>query len=183
MQYLLLLVLITLPALGSTKVYNRDDFGIWASQGCLTTRETVLIKNSTTPIEWFTDAKTKSGCKIQSGTWLDRYSNQTITDPLALDIDHAVPLLWAFNHGAASWTISTKHAFGNDLVNLNPTTLHLNRQKGDLGITEWLPPYVPYQCDYIRQFDSVKRKYHLRYTAKEAAFVKAKLSVCKNNPL
>ncbi|WP_421921504.1 HNH endonuclease family protein [Marinobacter salarius] len=44
-----------------------------------------------------------------------------------IDIDHIVPLKWAWERGAKGWTRAKRERFANDMVNLSPVDLGLNR--------------------------------------------------------
>jgi hypothetical protein len=103
--------------------YDRDFFGqAWYDEdgnGCDTRndtlrrdlREVVLKENS-------------NGCKVVSGILDDWYSATTVPFQSGGDtsrlvqIDHVVPLSWAWQHGANSWTDEVRREFANDPMNL-----------------------------------------------------------------
>ncbi len=76
-----------------------------------------------------------------------------------IDIDHIVPLKWAWDRGAMDWEKAKRITFANDFENLAISEKSLNRQKGALGITSWLPPED--KCDYIIKFLKVAKTYEL----------------------
>lgn len=77
----------------------------------------------------------------------------------ALDVDHVVPLAYAWARGAWQWTPVQRERFANDLANLRMTTASVNRSKGDQGLDEWLPTVD--RCVYVRAFDAVTDRYGL----------------------
>lgn len=95
--------------------YDRDAFGpAWADvdhNGC-DTRNEVLRRDLT--------AVVTRKCVVLSGTLQDLYTGRTIvfergkTSNLAVQIDHRVPLSYAWRHGAASWTPKQRETFAND---------------------------------------------------------------------
>ena len=161
--------------------YNRNDWIHWSDldHDCQTSRAEILIKQSVNPKEIvYTDAYKK--CAVRSGKWIDPYSGKTYTDASKLDIDHIVPLKWAHEHGAASWSKAQKKLFANDLNNLNAVYYSLNRSKIDKGPTEWMPPEQKYRCTYINSFNNIVISYKLTYTTSEYRIIKRMLSACNN---
>ena len=78
---------------------------------------------------------------IMAQGFRDAYSGHPISvDQDGLDVDHVIPLEWAWEHGADKWTRRRQHGFANDIANLAVTSAHLNRQKGAKGPDEWTPP-------------------------------------------
>lgn len=168
----------TLKEEGVTK-YTRKDWPHWVDEDddCQNTRNEVLIVASVdTSFLVFKDRIRR--CTLVKGKWLDPYSNKVFTDPKQLDIDHVVPLSWAHSHGGASWDKTQKRNFANDFNNLLAVDLSLNRQKGDKGPTEWLPPNFKYRCAYIVKFDFIVNKYHLQYTSSEQRTLKKMQDAC-----
>lgn len=77
-----------------------------------------------------------------------------------VDIDHIVPLSWAWKYGANKWTQEKREQFANDPRNLIAVEASLNRQKGDKGPDEWLPPKNIGQ--YQQRFLRVKKSYGIQ---------------------
>ena len=71
-----------------------------------------------------------------------------------------VPLKWAWDHGADTWSRDKREKFANDPVNLWSVELSLNRQKGAKGPEKWLPPGG--QCQYISRFIRIVKVYVLQ---------------------
>lgn len=138
--------------------YRREYFGSgWADidGDCQNSRHEALIAQSTGQVTF----KDQRGCSIRSGRWISMYSGKVIHDATAIDIDHVVPLKWAWDHGANEWTKERRVEFANDPVNLLAVEASLNRQKGAKGPDEWQPPSN--QCQYLNRFRRVAIKYDL----------------------
>jgi len=138
--------------------YSRAQFGHgWddADRDCQDSRQEALIAQSTAPIRFKDDKQ----CRVAAGRWISMYSGKVIHDPSAIDIDHVVPLKWAWEHGASQWSKEKRISFANDPRNLVSVEASLNRQKGAKGLDEWLPPAN--QQQYIARFKAITKKYGL----------------------
>ncbi|MDG5498932.1 HNH endonuclease family protein [Marinobacter sp. BGYM27] len=129
-----------------------------------------LAAQSTAPVRYATDKK----CRVVAGRWISPFTGKVIHDASAIDIDHVVPLKWAWDHGAASWTQEKRERFANDQVNLWSVELSLNRQKGARGPDEWLPPAG--QCQYVSRFVRISKVYGLQPSEREVHRFKGQLS-------
>ncbi|MDP3208284.1 MAG: HNH endonuclease family protein, partial [Rhodoglobus sp.] len=102
-----------------------------------------------------------NGCKVLRGTLIDPYSGQAIdfisgeTTSFEVQIDHLVPLAWAWQNGASLWTIDRRTEFANDPENLLAVEGGLNQEKSASGPAEWLPPNRAFHCDYAAGFATV----------------------------
>lgn len=162
------------PAAGSA--YRREYFGQgWsdADGDCQDSRAEALIAASTTPVA-FSDARR---CRVVRGRWISLFTGRVIQNSSQIDIDHLVPLEWAWRHGADRWTPARREAFANDPVNLLPVEASLNRQKGSRGPDQWLPPAN--RCEYIARFTRVMRTYGLALSAREQAEYDRLLASCR----
>jgi hypothetical protein len=145
--------------------YDRDKFNHWidSDHDCLNTRHELLLKLSTGTIDYG-----KNKCLVESGKWLDPYTGKTFYNSRDLDVDHLIPLKWAWLHGADSWTAEKRKTFANDDSNLFAVELSVNRQKGAKGPLEWLPPNEAFQCQYTVRFKRIALNYGLEFTKHEA---------------
>ncbi len=154
--------------------YSRTKFHIWASQGdgC-DTRDVVLKRQGK-------NVQATSDCKITSGTWVSPYNGKTYDKPLALDIDHLVPLGNAWQSGAKDWTDNERKAFANDLdrPQLIAVDLTDNRAKGDQDPSQWKPPSHDYWCTYAEDWITVKAYYKLTVTSAEKSALEDMLGTC-----
>jgi hypothetical protein len=138
--------------------YLRSEWNHWSDSdhNCIDTRGEILKSRTLSPV-----VMNKRGCKVKSGMWKDYYYPEVHTLAAKVDIDHLVPLKYAHDNGAASWSEEQKEVFANDPENLVITNRSYNRQKGAKGIDQWLPRYKEYACKYIRDWMKIKQKYHL----------------------
>ena len=159
-----------------TEGYKRDLFPHWLDEdgNCRDTRAETLIRQSQVPVAFAGGA----GCQVTSGRWYDPYTNSTFTDDDELDIDHIVPLKWAYEHGADKWPERIRAAFANDTLNVIAVSLSANRSKGAKGPTEWMPANQGFRCQYLERFQKVIRKYQLSFKAAENRVVSKQLSAC-----
>lgn len=137
--------------------YSRDKFGHgWADEDHdgQDTRQEVLISQSTGNL-----AYNEKG-RVVKGRWISLYSGKILTNASNVDIDHIVPLSWAWKHGADKWTYEQRKDFANDPRNLVVVEASLNRQKGDKGPDEWLPPKN--QEQYKLRFNRLAKIYGLK---------------------
>lgn len=158
--------------------YSREKFGAgWgdSDNDCQDSRQEALIAQSTAPVR-FQDNKS---CRVASGRWLSPYTGEVIHDPKAIDIDHVVPLKWAWEHGAKAWTNEKRIRLANDPANLLSVEASLNRQKGAKGPEEWLPPAN--QCQYLSRFYRITLKYDLKLLPDEEKFRRVALDRCLKN--
>ncbi|USE39512.1 HNH endonuclease family protein [Endozoicomonas sp. SCSIO W0465] len=143
---------------GSIPKYKRSYFGSWADddRDCVNTRHELLMKQSTSTIDTGSNK-----CTVQRGRWLDPYTGKTFYNARDVDIDHLVPLKWAWDHGAYTWTPEKRKQFANDEVNLFAVQASVNREKGALGVLDWLPPAKSFHCQYVLRFTRVVKNYGL----------------------
>ena len=164
--------------------YDRDAFGpAWADtdrNGC-DTRNDVLRRDLTAVV---TKPGT-NGCVVLSGTLHDSYTGRTIafergsTSSLAVQIDHRVPLSYAWRHGAASWTAKQRELFANDqAANLLAVDGPANEEKSDSGPAEWMPANTADACGYAASFVTVATKWHLSIATDDEHALARTLTTC-----
>ncbi len=156
-------------ALPGAPIYDRDrHFGTWidADGDCLNTRHELLAEISTAPVR-------QTGCRITRGRWNDPYTGEIFLDSSALDIDHLVPLKWAWDRGAYRWDESLRRSFANDKRNLFATRLDVNRAKGAMGPLDWLPPNQQFHCEYVLRFRRITLLYPIDVPASEVDQLRA----------
>jgi hypothetical protein len=155
--------------------YERSAFAHgWddADGDCQNSRAEALIATSTTNVRFATD----QGCRVITGRWISPFTGKVIQNTSEIDIDHVVPLKWAWERGASGWAKTEREEFANDMSNLWPVELSLNRSKGAKGPDEWLPPAG--QCGYVARFSRLVRMYDLHPSASESAWFQAFLENC-----
>lgn len=143
--------------------YTRLSFNHWidADKDCLNTRHELLMQQSTDI--------TRTGnnkCTINRGRWLDPYTGKTFYKASDVDVDHIVPLKWAWENGAYKWSQSKREKFANDPANLLVVENSVNRAKGAKGVLDWLPPLKSFHCQYVLRFNRVIKNYGLTVSDK-----------------
>jgi outer membrane protein OmpA-like peptidoglycan-associated protein len=141
--------------------YDRSLFGGWADQDddCQNTRQELLQELSTAPVRL-----ASNNCTVVRGKWLDPYTGNTFTNARDIEIDHLVPLKWAWDHGADQWSASKRVEFANDSANLFAVYGPENQDKGAKGPLEWLPTEQQFHCQYVTRFTRVVKTYDLTLT-------------------
>ena len=138
--------------------YDRSVFGVWEDDDgdCQNTRHEVLIARSIESVELSED-----GCLVTNGYWKDPYTGKIFTAASDIEIDHVVPLFYAWKRGAHLWEPAIQRRFANDSANLLPVWASANRSKGAAGPLEWLPPSDDFACEYLLRFSRVAGRYDL----------------------
>lgn len=146
------------------KPYDRNAFGGWADADgdCLNTRHEYLLGLSTGPVRF-----SSHGCSVVTGKWFDPYTGMTFQFARDMDVDHLVPLAYAWSRGADLWSPQKRQDFANDPANLFAVDATTNRSKGAMGPTEWLPPDQSFHCQYLLRFQRVVKIYDLHLSRDE----------------
>lgn len=150
-------------AAGEDRGYKRTEWlPKWSDEDrdCQDTRHELLIRYSLAPIT-FKDGRE---CKVVSGLWLDPYTGNFYELASDLDVEHIVPLKWAYDHGGANWSREKKRQFAEDPDNLWLVDDGRNQSKGHQGPDDWMPPYGPVKKYYLQRFMAVLEKYGLEAT-------------------
>lgn len=158
--------------------YDRMAFSGWidTDDDCQNTRAEMLIAASASPVEL-----RPSGCTVAEGSWLDPYTGRTFYDASDVQIDHLVPLAWAWPRGASEWTERKADRFALDPDNLRIVSASENRTKSAQGPLEWLPPNRGYHCTYVSDFVAVVEEYDLSLSPTEARrLARLKARICAN---
>ncbi len=153
--------------------YDRDEFGYaWmdtadgvplARNGCDTRND--LLKRDGQNLRF----RTGSDCVVVTMKLHDPYTGKDIAWKKAkaaeVQIDHVVPLSYAWQMGAARWDRQKRQRLANDVLNLLPVWGPTNSAKRDSGPASWLPPSKAIRCSYSVRFAQVALKYELSVTA------------------
>ncbi len=144
-------------AIASADDYQRSQFMYgWSDDDddCRDLRDELLAASSLVTVD-------SSTCKVTKGVWMDPYSATVVVSARAMEIDHVVPLKWAWDHGARVWTYEMRHAFATDTRFLVAVSRSSNRQKKDRAPDEWMPINVNYACEYVKLFNEAVDAYPL----------------------
>ncbi|MFB9560838.1 HNH endonuclease family protein [Streptomyces tuirus] len=159
--------------------YERDEFGYaWmdtadgvplARNGCDTRND--LLKLHGRDVEF----RRGSDCVVVSMDLYDPYTGKDIAWKKAkateVQIDHVVPLSYAWQLGASRWSKEKREQLANDVLNLLPVSGSTNSAKRDSGPASWLPPNKSIRCSYAVRFAQVALKYDLAVTTADKAMM------------
>ena len=121
---------------------------------------------------------------VATGTLHDPYTNATIVFQRgpkvgeSVQIDHIVPLAYAWDMGAFGWPDAQRRRFANDPANLLAVGGQANQDKGDLAPAQWMPPNGAFACQYAMQFVAVLRGYALPVDAGSVAVLQRAAETC-----
>ena len=174
---------LTIAAPADASTYQRSAFGpAWADtdhNGC-DQRNDALNRG-------LVDVVTKPGthgCVVLSGTLNDPYTGRVISfhrgpqTSEVVQIDHIVPLAWAWRQGASTWTAQQREIFATNAINLQAVDGQANQAKNDKGPAGWLPPNSAYRCTYSTRFVEVLATYHLTIDPADAHALRDLLTAC-----
>lgn len=146
--------------------YRRPAFGVgWPGDGhgC-DVRDDILTRDLTA----LTFKRTsRCGQAVASGMLNDPYTGEVISfvrgegTSAAVQIDHVVPLAYAWDMGAWAWTPAQRAQFYADPNELLAVSGKANDEKGDLPPGLWMPPNQSFDCAYTARFVGVLRTYNL----------------------
>jgi Protein of unknown function (DUF1524) len=121
---------------------------------------------------------------VATGTLHDPYTNATVAFQRgakvgeSVQIDHIVPLAYAWDMGAYGWTLPERRRFANDPANLLAVEGQANQDKGDLPPALWMPPNAAFACQYAVQFIAVLRGYQLPVDAPSSGVLRRAAATC-----
>jgi len=182
-----LALLETLPVKGRAPKTGYDRTGKFGTawldvdrNGC-DTRNDILARDL--------EPEVKQGpCKVMSGVLADPYTGKRIdfvrgnTTSLAVQIDHVVALMNAWETGAQQLTQAQRVSLANDPLNLLAVDGPTNSRKGAGDAATWLPPQKSFRCAYVARQVSVKATYGLWVTQAEHDAIARILSACPDEP-
>lgn len=159
----------------SARGYSRKRFQpLWARhKGACSVRETVLARDGR-------KVRRNAACHPVKGRWYSPYDGKWLKSEKYVDVDHVVPLSYAWRSGAKRWSQAKRRAFANDLTRPELLTVShsANIAKGGQGPQSWRPPRRAYWCRYATSWITVKRHYRLFVTRNERAALLNMLRTC-----
>lgn len=160
--------------------YRREAFGKgWKDldgDGC-TPRNEILARD-------LKDTTTRDGCRIESGTLHDPYTETVIDFTQGTDtsqevqIDHLVALNEAWASGAKNWTDTQRLRFANDPLNLLAVDGTANQSKQAQDAGTWLPDNPAFHCEYASRQIHTKHTYNLTIDHREHDALAETLASC-----
>ncbi|BBZ45076.1 HNH endonuclease family protein [Mycobacterium parmense] len=121
---------------------------------------------------------------VATGALHDPYTNKTIAFRRgakvgeAVQIDHIVPIAYAWDMGAYGWPFAERLRFANDPANLLAVDGQANQDKGDSPPALWMPPNTAFGCQYAMQFIAVLRGYALPVDQASAGTLRQSAATC-----
>lgn len=178
-----MIALLSTQSVEAAAPYVRDAFGAgWKDpdrNGC-DARNDTLAKELVDP----TFRPGTGDCVVETGILQDPFTGATIpfvrgnkTSEL-VQIDHLVPLSYAWHHGAWQWSDEQRLEFANDPHNLTAVDGPSNMEKSDSGPSEWLPQNDAYVCTYLERFVTVLVNYGLTIDPDDRATIDSALVGC-----
>jgi hypothetical protein len=155
---------------GSPRGYQREeDFGppwsddvdiTWGHDGCPTREE--ILHRDLRAIEFRAGT---GGCVVLTGSlqepYVGRFVEFTKAHPMEVQIDHVVPLAYAWAQGARHWSAGRRRQLANDPLNLLAVDGAANQAKSADGPAAWVPRNHEVRCAYAVRFAQVARRYRL----------------------
>ncbi|TDD56256.1 HNH endonuclease [Nonomuraea terrae] len=155
--------------------YSRAKFQpSWPNRrGKCSTREIVLARDARS-------IRRDSRCHPVRGTWFSPYDGKRLKSEKNVDVDHLVPLSYAWRSGAKRWSPAKRRAFANDLTRPELITVShsANIAKGGKGPQSWRPQRRAYWCRYATSWITVKHHYGLFVTSRERVALLNMLRTC-----
>ncbi|WP_246833354.1 HNH endonuclease family protein [Williamsia sp. 1138] len=169
--------------------YERSAFGqAWtdstdaagANNGC-DTRNDILNRDLSDKVIAAVDSCTRG---VASGELRSPYSGHWIVfkrgkgSGAKVQIDHIVPLAYAWAMGARTWDASLRQRFANDPANLVAVDGEANQDKSDSAPSRWMPANSGFHCQYAVQFVTVLRTYGLYLDRPSVPVLRRALEKC-----
>lgn len=160
--------------------WDDDNSAPGGHNGC-DTRDEILDRDLTD--KSYTVTK-RCANAVAAGSLRDPYTNDTVAFVrgnqvgASVQIDHIVPLAFAWDMGARDWPDEMRKRFANDPANLLAVAGRANQDKGDLPPGEWMPPNTAFWCTYAMQFIAVLRGYRLPVDEPSAQRLRAATQTC-----
>ena len=168
--------------------YDRGAFGTaWtdasaapgAGNGC-DTRNDILARDLAVSGRVSIDSCPRA---VSSGVLTSPYTGRSVVfergrSSAAVQIDHVVPLAYAWDMGAKDWPRERRTAFANDPANLVAVDGGSNQAKSDAEPAVWMPPLDGFRCQYAVQFVTVLGEYGLPVDEPSRTVLGAALELC-----
>jgi hypothetical protein len=145
----------------------------WAHhKGTCSSREATLARDGR-------HVRKNAACHPVNGVWYSPYDGKRLKSERLVDVDHIVPLSYAWRSGASRWTPARRHAFANDLTELITVSHSANIAKGGHGPQSWRPQRRRYWCHYATAWIDIKHRYRLFVTRRERTALLNMLRTCR----
>lgn len=140
-----------------------DDSGVADSGNSCDTRNDVLRRDLTVSRSV---AVASCATAVAAGRLRSPYTGREVVftrgrESAAVQIDHVVPLAYAWVMGARAWPAPQRFAFANDPANLLAVDGASNQAKSDSEPGRWMPELAGFWCQYAIAFVTVSAAYRL----------------------
>jgi hypothetical protein len=163
--------------------YRRAAFGkAWENGGDCDTRDEILdrdlIDKTYVSIKRCPDV-------VATGVLDDPYTGTVISFQRGpktgedVQIDHIVPLAYAWDMGASEWTDAQRKQFANDPNELLAVQGKANEDKGDMPPGKWMPPNTAFACQYATHWITVLRAYSLPVDPASSGVLRQAAGTCR----
>lgn len=160
--------------------WDDDNSAPGGHNGC-DTRNDVLTRDL---IDTTYVTTTRCPRAVAAGILRDPYTNDTVAFArgeqvgASVQIDHIVPLAFAWDMGAREWPDGLRKRFANDPANLLAVAGQANQAKSDAPPGEWMPANAAFHCQYAVQFIAVLRGYGLAVDAASVPVLREAAGTC-----
>ncbi|MFT3900495.1 MAG: HNH endonuclease family protein [Gordonia sp. (in: high G+C Gram-positive bacteria)] len=132
--------------------------------------------------EMVTTTGPKCAATVTAGRLRSPYTGRVLvfrrSRATAVQIDHIVPLSYAWDMGAHGWSSTVRLRFANDPANLVAVDERSNQDKKDLEPARWMPPARGFHCQYAKQFVAVLVAYPMLLDEPSARTLRRALRGC-----
>ncbi|MDQ7080694.1 MAG: DUF1524 domain-containing protein [Paracoccaceae bacterium] len=161
LAFLVPLILLFSPV--DAQEYSREMFmrSGWQQHDRMNTRHRILMERSLIPPEL---RDSNGTIKVIQGEWIDALTGRIIgpaNPDGVVEIDHVIPLKWAWDHGASVWSYEKRNRFANDRRFLIVTSRKSNNRKRAKGADIFIPADHALACTYLSTFSQAALEYVL----------------------
>ena len=115
-------------------------------------------------------------CRPAGGSFTDPYGGGNVSADDAV-IVYKIPLEYAQQHGAASWSSEQKKTYANDESVLVATSASEAGKRGDSGPFSW-KPRDEYRCSYANDWVDTAVKYGISVTQRDKTELESMIEEC-----
>ncbi|GAA3034948.1 HNH endonuclease family protein [Gordonia defluvii] len=168
--------------------YRRSAFGaawadatdVFGGNNACDTRNDILRRDLD---EAVTAPGPRCAATVTAGRLRSPYSGRVLvfrrSRATAVQIDHIVPLSYAWDMGAHGWSSTARLRLANDPANLVAVDEKSNQDKSDLEPARWMPPARQFHCQYAKQFVAVLASYPILLDEPSARVLDGALRGCR----
>lgn len=132
----------------------------YVSNDCRSISELVLIERSRVEVGYADEAE----CVVATGSWLDRFQRQTLTNSMEVSVEPIIPHSVVFRSGGWRWDEATVMAFSSDVdfrAAWSVVTTDSGYNPRNQSVESWRPPGADQQCTYAADWIAVKHRWNL----------------------